>query len=74
MRLIDYLPTRTFELIIHTMDLTKALGMESNPPKRGMESTLQIVGQLALHRGHAPDLILASTGRHGLANGFTVLS
>ena len=74
MRLIDYLPTRTFELIIHTMDLTKALGMESNPPERGLESTLQIVGQLALHRGHAPDLILASTGRHGLANGFTVLS
>ena len=74
MRLIDYLPTRTFELIIHTMDLTNALGVEAHPPKRGLETTLQIVGQLALHRGHAPDLILASTGRHGLASGFTVLS
>ena len=74
MRLIDYLPTRTFELIIHTMDLTKALGAESNPPQRGLESTLQIIGQLALHRGHAPELILSATGRHGLASGFTVLS
>ena len=74
MRLIDYLPTRTFELIIHTMDLTNALGVKSNPPQRGLESTLQIVSQLALHRGHAPDLLLAATGRHGLANGFTVLS
>ena len=74
MRLIDYLPTRTFELIIHTMDLTQALGVESNPPERGMELTLQIIGQLALHRGHAPELVLAATGRHGLTSGFTVLS
>ena len=74
MRLIDYLPTRTFELIIHTMDLTKALGVESSPPRRGMETTLQMIGQLALNRGYAQDLILSSTGRDGLARGFTVLS
>ena len=74
MRLIDYLPTRTFELIIHTMDLTKALGVESSPPQRGMETTLQMIGQLALNRGYAQDLILSSTGRDGLARGFTVLS
>ena len=74
MRLIDYLPTRTFELIIHTMDLTKALGGESSPPRRGMETTLQMIGQLALNRGYAQDLILSSTGRDGLARGFTVLS
>ena len=74
MRLIDYLPTRTFELIIHTMDLTKALGAESSPPRRGMETTLQMIGQLALNRGYAQDLILSSTGRDGLARGFTVLS
>ena len=74
MRLIDYLPTRTFELIIHTMDLTKALGLESSPPRRGMETTLQMIGQLALNRGYAQDLIFSSTGRDGLARGFTVLS
>ncbi|MEC9013963.1 MAG: maleylpyruvate isomerase N-terminal domain-containing protein [Chloroflexota bacterium] len=74
MRLIDYLPTRTFELIIHTMDLTKALGVESSPPRSGMETTLQMIGQLALNRGYAQDLILSSTGRDGLARGFTVLS
>ena len=74
MRLIDYLPTRTFELIIHTMDLIKALGVESSPPRRGMETTLQMIGQLAVNRGYAQDLILSSTGRDGLARGFTVLS
>lgn len=74
MRLIDYLPTRTFELIIHTMDLTNALGMETTPPERGMETTVQLLGQLALYRGHAPGLILAATGRRGLTDGFSVLS
>ena len=73
MRLIDYLPTRTFELIIHTMDLAKAVGVDAEPPKSGMESTLQILGQLALYRDHAADLILASTGRRSLPDGFSVL-
>ena len=73
-RLIDYLPTRTFELIIHTMDLAKAVGVDDKPPESGMETTLQILGQLALHRGYAPNLILAATGRQGLPEGFSVLS
>ena len=72
-RLIDYLPTRTFELIIHTMDLAKAVGVEAKPPEAGMETTLQIMGQIALHRGHASDLVLAATGRGELPDGFSVL-
>jgi len=73
-RLIDYLPTRTFELIIHTIDLAKAVSVDDKPPESGMETTLQILGQLALYRGYAPNLILAATGRHGLPEGFSVLS
>ena len=72
-RLIDYLPTRTFELIIHTMDLAIALGVDDEPPENGLEATMQILGQLALYRGHAPGLILAATGRHVLPDGFSVL-
>ena len=72
-RLIDYLPTRTFELIIHTMDLAIALGVNDEPPENGLEATIQILGQLALYRGHAPGLILAATGRHVLPDGFSVL-
>ena len=72
-RLIDYLPTRTFELIIHTMDLAIALGANDEPPESGLEATIQILGQLALHRGHAPSLILAATGRHVLSEGFSVI-
>ena len=72
-RLIDYLPTRTFELIIHTMDLAIALGVNDEPPENGLETTIQILGQLALYQGHAPGLILAATGRHVLPEGFSVL-
>ncbi len=73
-RLIDYLPTRTFEMVIHTMDLAKAVGVDAKPPEAGMAATLQIMGQLALYRGHSSDLILAATGRGGLPEGFSVLS
>ena len=72
-RLIDYLPTRTFELVVHTMDLAKAVVVDAEPPEKGMAATLEILGQIALHRGHASDLVLAATGRGGLPNGFSVL-
>ena len=72
-RLIDYLPTRTLELIIHTMDLAIAVGANDEPPENGLEATIQILGQLALYQGHAPGLILATTGRHVLPDGFSVL-
>ena len=72
-RLIDYLPTRTFELIIHTMDLAKAVGVDDQPPENGMAATLEILGQIALYRGRASDLVFGVTGRGGLSDGFSVL-
>ena len=73
-QLIDYLPTRPFELIIHTMDLAKSVGVVSDPPEAGMEATIDIIGQMALSRGYASDLILSVTGRGQLPAGFSVLS
>ncbi len=32
MRLVDYLPTRTFELVVHTADLSRALGVAIQAP------------------------------------------
>ena len=74
MRLIDYLPTRTFELIIHTMDLAKAVGVDDQPPEKGMAATLEILGQIALYRGRASAVVFGVTGRGGLSDGFSVLS
>ena len=55
------------------MDLAKAVGVDSAPPNNGMETTLGILGQIALYRGRAPSLVLAATGRGSLPDGFSVL-
>lgn len=74
MRLIDYLPTRVFELTIHTMDLAKAAGVESEPSPKGMEITLEILAGIAFKRGFGPSLAFGLTGRNDLPIGFSLLN
>jgi uncharacterized protein (TIGR03083 family) len=72
MRLADYLPTRTFELAVHTADLALALGEPVAVPRSAAAQALAIVGDLALEDGTAGLLLLQATGRP-LPAGFTVL-
>jgi hypothetical protein len=73
MRLADYLPTRTFELAVHTADLATVLGMPPDVPATAAAQALTIVADLALAGGLAGPLLLAATGRPGLPAGFSVL-
>lgn len=73
MRLADYLPTRTFELTVHTLDLAAALGLEITPPPLAARAALALVAELAVHDGTAGPLLLATTGRTALRPGFSVL-
>ena len=73
MRLADYLPTRTFELVVHTADLATALGQPPQPPPAAAAQALTIVIELAAGDGQAGALLLAATGRTPLPPGFTVL-
>jgi uncharacterized protein (TIGR03083 family) len=73
MRLGDYLPTRTFELAIHTADLATALGVPPDVPATAAAQALGVVTGLALADGLAGPLLLAATGRPGLPAGFSVL-
>ena len=73
MRLGDYLPTRTFELAVHTADLATAIGEPVDLPVTAAAQALQVVSDLALLDGHAGPLLLAATGRGGLPTGFSVL-
>lgn len=73
MRLADYLPTRTFELAVHTADLATALGVPPDVPATAAAQALTIVADLALTGGRAGPLLLAATGRPGLPTGFSVL-
>jgi hypothetical protein len=73
MRLSDYLPTRTFELAVHTADLAAALAEPLEVPRTAAAQALQLVLELALADGVSGPLLLAATGRPGLPQGFSVL-
>jgi hypothetical protein len=73
MRLGDYLPTRTFELAVHTADIVTALDVPPDVPATATAQALDIVTDLAVAEGLAGPLLLAATGRPGLPAGFSVL-
>jgi uncharacterized protein (TIGR03083 family) len=72
MRLADYLPTRTFELAVHTADLATALGAPLDLPATAATQALELVTDLAVSGGRAGPLLLAATGRP-LPSGLSVL-
>ncbi|MGC3992687.1 MAG: maleylpyruvate isomerase N-terminal domain-containing protein [Propionicimonas sp.] len=73
MRLRDFVLTRVLELTVHTSDLAVALGIPVEPPGLPARLTLTLIADLAVAGGRAGDLLLASTGRRALPDGFTVL-
>lgn len=72
MTLTGYLPTRTFELVVHGLDLVTATGAAA-PAELPLTACLQLAAELAIDTGHADDVLLALTGRRLLAAGFSVL-
>lgn len=72
MTLAEYLPTRTFELTVHTCDLATATGRAPTPPPGLAASAWALVGALA--GDETGGLLLALTGRTTLAPGFSVLA
>ena len=73
MRLADYLPTRTFELTVHTADLCAALGVPARVPAAAARESLHLVAELAVADDRAAPLLLAATGRGAPPAGFSVL-
>ena len=73
MRLAAYLPTRTFELAVHTADLATALEVPLDVPATAAAQALRLVTDLVVSDGLAGPLLLALTGRSGLPAGFSVL-
>jgi uncharacterized protein (TIGR03083 family) len=73
MRLEDYLPTRTFELTVHTCDLAVALDQPAVIPEPSAAQSLRLIADLALRQDQGAALLLAGTGRRPLPSGFTLL-
>ncbi|MHB1009860.1 MAG: maleylpyruvate isomerase N-terminal domain-containing protein [Propionibacteriaceae bacterium] len=73
MRLADYLPTRTFELVVHTCDLCLALGQTPTPPPVSLRAVMALATDLVLARDDAADVLLALTGRRSLPTGYSLV-
>ena len=73
MRLIDYLPSRVFELAVHTLDIAAALPVAVTLPETAAAVALHLLADRAVQPGKAASLLLAGTGRHALPAGFNVL-
>jgi uncharacterized protein (TIGR03083 family) len=73
MRFIDYLPSRVFELTVHTLDLATAISQEVAVPDTATRVTFALLADLVLRSGNAIPLLLAATGRDALPAGFNVL-
>ena len=73
MRVSDYLPTRTFELVVHALDVAAALGTTFEPPHDALAETVRVAADSALELDLGVDVVLALTGRRPLPPGSSVV-
>ena len=75
-RIMEYLPSRTVELTVHTSDLLQSQGVpaaEQTVPEAAAAATLHVLADLAAQKGVSAPLMRAATGRAPLPAGFTVI-
>ncbi|MGI3779174.1 MAG: maleylpyruvate isomerase N-terminal domain-containing protein [Janthinobacterium lividum] len=63
MRVGSYLPTRTFELVVHSADVAAALGLDPDVPPAALREAAGLATQVVLEQGRGQDLLLTLTGR-----------
>ena len=73
MRFIDYLPSRIFELAVHTLDIAAALPVTVTLPESVAAIALHLVADMAVQPEKTAAMLLAATGRRALPAGFSVL-
>jgi hypothetical protein len=73
MRLDAYLPTRIFELAVHSLDIAVAIDLPPTLPAVVLGDALQLVAEIATLRGDGERLLLSLTGRRQLAAGYSVV-
>jgi hypothetical protein len=63
MRLRDYLPTRSFELVVHCLDIAAAVPARWTPPTAALAEAVALAGAVAVRRGDGTTLLRLVTGR-----------
>jgi uncharacterized protein (TIGR03083 family) len=75
MRLENYLSTRTFELVVHSLDIAAAVP-DIEPPEFSdqlLSEVARVAATAAVLRGRGVELLLALTGRATLSPGFSIV-
>lgn len=73
MRVAAYLPTRTFELCVHGLDIATATGAPLDLPSAALEETCALAVGAAVRSGRGADVLMALTGRRDLPRPFSVV-
>jgi uncharacterized protein (TIGR03083 family) len=73
MRLRAYLPTRTFELVVHCLDIADATGVSAAMPDRAVAESLRLCGDAAVSLGEGSAVLRVLTGRGSLTDGYNVV-
>ncbi|MGI8458100.1 MAG: maleylpyruvate isomerase N-terminal domain-containing protein [Propionibacteriaceae bacterium] len=74
MHLSSYLPTRTFELVVHGFDIATAADLDPPSVSRDvLASCAALAAEIAAARGDGRELLLTLTGRRRLPPGFSVV-
>ena len=66
-RLHTYLPTRTFELAVHGLDIARAVDISFQLPADVLEEATGLAARIAVAEGHGQTVLLALTGRDRVA-------
>jgi uncharacterized protein (TIGR03083 family) len=72
-RLHSYLPTRTFELAVHGLDVARAVGISFAPPPAVLEEATVLAARIACAEGHGETVLMSLTGRAELPPRFSVV-
>lgn len=73
MRVRDWLPTRTFELVVHGSDVAAAAGVPITFDAGAVAEAAALAARIAAATGDGPAVLRALTGRAGLPAGFSVV-
>jgi uncharacterized protein (TIGR03083 family) len=73
MRLSGYLPTRTFELAVHGLDIARATGLTFAPPEEVLADAAALAARIGVAFGQGETVLSALTGRAALPEAFSVV-
>jgi uncharacterized protein (TIGR03083 family) len=68
-----YLPTRTFELVVHGLDIAAATGASVEFAPELLTDALDLAAAIAVRKGQGATVLRALTGRQALPDGFCVV-